>query len=444
MSNAIKDKKTMEKQVRKYLVAKEILDDLLSKQYSDEVWSELNSCKEKVSNLESVYFDFNNNMVLKVQKKDIPIEIESKSRFNFLNEQSGKLLDFLIRNPEIRELDCRYQFFFSTDYQSKQKKYLAPKDAKKLFVGLISNTMSSLRKGKVPIFECLHESKSNIWEIQEGKLLYFSNIQEANNYYIQASTQFDQKEYGCAFNNAKKAFEKDKKNIDACFLLIDILLFEGVDINRKTLNSFQRRIYRILLDERERYKYFIAQVEIYKHESTEDAFDEHMLVSEFIEKLAQIRESVDKLESKIVKDSLNIPGKKIFKLTVEQELKSLKDKILGSAKINKNGLIDLLTAPIITEILKEIAISLFGNRTGQQGLEETVKHFRLTLASDYFEGNFEIHDISIIYSKTKKYIKEVLINHETLMHKLRNISPKVVPKEKNKSKNEIIKSLKKT
>ena len=245
MSNAIKDKKTMEKQVRKYLVAKEILDDLLSKQYSDEVWSELNSCKEKVSNLESVYFDFNNNMVLKVQKKDIPIEIESKSRFNFLNEQSGKLLDFLIRNPEIRELDCRYQFFFSTDYQSKQKKYLAPKDAKKLFVGLISNTMSSLRKGKVPIFECPHESKSNIWEIQEGKLLYFSNIQEANNYYIQASTQFDQKEYGCAFNNAKKAFEKDKKNIDACFLLIDILLFEGVDINRKTLMGTDHDIFYI-------------------------------------------------------------------------------------------------------------------------------------------------------------------------------------------------------
>ena len=66
MSNAIENKKTMKKQVRKYLVAKEILRNLLSKKYSEEVWKELDSCKEKVNNLEPVYFDFAENRVSKV------------------------------------------------------------------------------------------------------------------------------------------------------------------------------------------------------------------------------------------------------------------------------------------------------------------------------------------------------------------------------------------
>jgi hypothetical protein len=112
MSNAIENKKTMKKQVRKYLVAKEILRNLLSKKYSEEVWKELDSCKEKVSNLEPIYIDFNKKIVSKVRKEGFEIKIKGKGNGKFLNEQSGMLLDFLIRNPKIRELDWLYFFLF--------------------------------------------------------------------------------------------------------------------------------------------------------------------------------------------------------------------------------------------------------------------------------------------------------------------------------------------
>ena len=444
MSNAIEDTKTKEKQVKKYIVAKEILDDLLSKEYSEEVWSELDSCKEKVNNLEPVYFDFAENRVSKVHSNGVEIKIESKTRNKFLNEQSGELLDFLIRYPEERELNWLYHYFFSTEKQRNSKIIRKPEDARSLFVNLISNTMNSLKKCKVQIFEydsSKHKHKSDIWKIQEGRKMFYSNIQESSNYYNQASSQFDQEEYDDAYNNAKKAFEKDSKNIEACLLIINILLADEFkpDTDQKKINSFRRTIIRTLEKEIKRYEYFINKVHYYKRKNNEKFIDIFVFLLGFIGKFAEIKDGLYKIKKEIDKTQLEVSGVGLLEDSEIQGLIKKRDIILDKKGINEDKIIDFLSEPIFTNILRDIAVSLSEWEKTSSDINDIILDLRYSLFIEYAKNIFDIKKISADLVLTKEYINYAAINSEFFKEqKKKHIKPRVV-NEETKAKSRIAK-----
>ncbi len=435
MNNVLKNEYSMKEQVRKYNIANEIFVKLINGKYTSKVWRELELCRKKIDNIEPVYFDFNENKVCKASNRDKKIPIKSKGREAFFREQSGEFLEFLIRNPDKRELNWLFYFLFSTVKQRKGGKIIDAKDAKAKFVSLISNTMNSINKAGIPIFEYdskLHKQGSEVWKIKDGSKMYLSNIQESKIDCEQAKEDFDNNQFENAFNNANSALKNDKRNVDACLLIIKIFLIDEfkTDVVQMKLDSLKRSIIHTLEEEIKRYGYFMEKADYYKRTNNEDPFDIYIFLLELINKLAVIKYELDKLKKDIDKKQFEVSGKRFNKNTDIQELIKKRDEILDKEEINNQKIIDLFSEPIISNILREIALSLSEWEKESSDLEDTILDLRNSLFFEYNNKTLDLNNISADLVLTKEYVKNIIFNNEFFKkQKQKHFKPKVLKKE---------------
>ncbi len=421
MSNAIKDEKEWKAQERKYIVAKELLNALFvkDKKYLPEVYEELKLCEEKVNSLEPVYFEIKNEVIVKgVDKTRINLRFKEERKMN-LNLQASVLLDFLIRYPEKRKFNYLYYFFVSTKEQIKNKNKV--KNLNRSFGVLITQLLKSLEQAKIPIFthdKGSYKQSSTERIIKDGKKLYYSNIKEGHNYYIQALKSFDEKEYENAFKIAGDAIGKDERNIDACLLISRIVSNEmnKLVIDERKLITLLNRISGVLEDEEKRYSYMIENVLKMRPLIKRKKIYVKTFLSEFSSKLHKIKKSLVEIEQLL-------PDDKHLRTRYPSNIKSDNSdqktlynivKIISKYKSQKyqDEIFMFLTHPIVIESMEDLALEKIGEKFSDKTknkLEDEIANMESLLMLELQNKKNEFKQLCVDNDSIRNFLRKIIM-----------------------------------